>query len=951
MTGDVTSVGNATSIAAGVIVDADINASADIAVSKLAAVTASRALTSDVDGKVSASATTSTELGYLSGVTSAVQTQFSNKIGTALTSGQMLVGNVSNVATAVTPTGDVTISNAGVTAIAAGVIVDADINASADIAVSKLAAVTASRALTSDVSGKVSASSVTSTELGYLSGVTSAVQTQIGARELTANKGAVSGYCPLDSNAKVATTYLPDSILGALKYQGTWNASTNSPAIPAAGAGNLGHFYVVSVAGVTNIDGIADWEIGDWIVSNGTAWGKVDNSDKVSSIYGRTGAVTAQSGDYNTSQVTENTNLYYTDARARGSLTVTFTGSSGSGTYNSGTGALNIPTYTLAGLGGQPLDATLTALAGVTTSADQAIYATGADTFGTTSLTTFGRSLIDDVDAAAARTTLGAEAAIASGTISQYWRGDKTWQGFSAAVRVSPLAGLSTATNAVISDTDTVLSSFGKLQKQVSDNLSTLSGHTSATTGIHGATSANTASTLVQRGASGEVAVGAVTSNADTFRLTTSKTPTSPSASGNTGDLAWDADYLHLSRATNTWERFRNETLEDTAYPSVTAASTHKEWARLVQRRALLNRNRAWSVVAYAHGATAVTGAYAGGVYSPTQNRIYLVPRDQASQTNWHYIDCATGNVVAYAHGITAVAGAYIGGAYSPIQNRIYFVPFAQANQTNWHYLDCATGSVVAYAHGATAVANAYIGGVYSPTQNRIYFVPFAQANQTNWHYLDCATGSVVAYAHGATTVANAYIGGVYSPTQNRIYLVPYAQANQTNWHYIDCATGNVVAYAHGITALASGCVGGAYSPTQNRIYLVPYAQANQTNWHYIDCATGNVVAYAHGITAVANAYIGGVYSPTQNRVYFVPYAQSNQTNWHYIDCATGAVVSYAHGATAVASAYYGGVYSPTQNRIYLVPRDQANWHYITHDTLDYLDKSFFGSSAISSTL
>ena len=138
-----------------------------------------------------------------------------------------------------------------------------------------------------------------------------------------------------------------------------------------------------------------------------------------------------------------------------------------------------------------------------------------------------------------------------------------------------------------------------------------------------------------------------------------------------------------------------------------------------------------------------------------------------------------------YAHGVTAVANAYAGGVYSPTQNRIYLVPFAQANRTNWHYIDCATGIVVAYAHGITAVASAYYGGVYSPTQNRIYLVPFAQANQTNWHYIDCATGTVVAYAHGVTAVASAYIGGVYSPTQNRIYLVPFGQANQVNWHYI----------------------------------------------------------------------------------------------------------------------------------------------------------------------
>ena len=55
----------------------------------------------------------------------------------------------------------------------------------------------------------------------------------------------------------------------------------------------------------------------------------------------------------------------------------------------------------------QPLDATLTALAGVTTAADELIYATGSDTFSTTSFSAFGRSLVDDANATTARATLG----------------------------------------------------------------------------------------------------------------------------------------------------------------------------------------------------------------------------------------------------------------------------------------------------------------------------------------------------------------------------------------------------------------------------------------------------------------------------------------------------------------------------------------------------------------
>jgi|TARA_B110000858_G_scaffold98601_1_gene113409 hypothetical protein len=61
------------------IVNADIKSAAAIAFSKMADLTASRALVSDGNGDVSVSAVTSTEIGYLDGVTSAIQTQLDNK--------------------------------------------------------------------------------------------------------------------------------------------------------------------------------------------------------------------------------------------------------------------------------------------------------------------------------------------------------------------------------------------------------------------------------------------------------------------------------------------------------------------------------------------------------------------------------------------------------------------------------------------------------------------------------------------------------------------------------------------------------------------------------------------------------------------------------------------------------------------------------------------------------
>ena len=54
----------------------------------------------------------------------------------------------------------------------------------------------------------------------------------------------------------------------------------------------------------------------------------------------------------------------------------------------------------------QPIDAGLTSISGLTTAADKMIYTTALDTYATTSLTTFGRALLDDADATTARSTL-----------------------------------------------------------------------------------------------------------------------------------------------------------------------------------------------------------------------------------------------------------------------------------------------------------------------------------------------------------------------------------------------------------------------------------------------------------------------------------------------------------------------------------------------------------------
>ena len=143
---------------------------------------------------------------------------------TTNTSGAALIGDGTNF-NPVAISGDLTIGSDGAAAIGSGVVVNADVNSSAAIAFSKMANLTINRALVSDGSGDVSVSAVTSTEIGYLDGVSSAVQTQLDAKQatitgsattidtesLTASRAVVS-----NSSQKIAVSDVTDTELGYL---------------------------------------------------------------------------------------------------------------------------------------------------------------------------------------------------------------------------------------------------------------------------------------------------------------------------------------------------------------------------------------------------------------------------------------------------------------------------------------------------------------------------------------------------------------------------------------------------------------------------------------------------------------------------------------------------------------------------------------------------------------
>ena len=182
----------------------------------------------DVSGAIAGQTATNISFTPSGGVSStnvqlAIQELDTEKLGTSLTSAYLYVGNGSNVATATAITGDVTISNAGVTSIAAGAVVNADINASAAIDYSKLASLTSGNIIIGSVSNVPTARAVTGDVTISNTGVTA-----IGAGVIVdadvSNSAAITGTKIVQGSTSVrGTVQLEDS---------TSSTSTTTAATP-----------------------------------------------------------------------------------------------------------------------------------------------------------------------------------------------------------------------------------------------------------------------------------------------------------------------------------------------------------------------------------------------------------------------------------------------------------------------------------------------------------------------------------------------------------------------------------------------------------------------------------------------------------------------------------------------------------------------------------------------
>ncbi len=373
------------------ILNSDISPTAAIDLTKLDALAAGAVVVTGPSGYLEVSTVTAAELSTLSGIDSDVQAQLNTKLTRTFDNSQLasqaandLLVATSNVAFGRLPVGP----NGSVLSVMSGVPGWSTVAGTGDVS-GPASSTDGAIALFDGISGKVvkeSLSGVTDTELGYLAGTTSDIQTQLDNKQaldadLTAiaaltgtgflartgagtyaersllggtgitvtnpagtagdpsisidftefsttqitegtNEyytdakvdayidtiaGVAGGLATLDGGGKIPGSQLPSTVMS---YLGLWAASTNTPTL-ANGVGDAGDVYLASDAGTVNFGaGPITFAQGDWAVYSGTVWQKSINSNAVVSVNGFVGTVVLTTAD-----VAEVTNLYYTDTR------------------------------------------------------------------------------------------------------------------------------------------------------------------------------------------------------------------------------------------------------------------------------------------------------------------------------------------------------------------------------------------------------------------------------------------------------------------------------------------------------------------------------------------------------------------------------------------------------------------------------------------------------------
>lgn len=301
------------------------------------------------------------------------------------------------------------------------------------------------------------------------------------------------------------------NVTGGLSYQGTWNALTNTPTLTSS-VGSNGNYYVVDVAGTTNLNGITDWQIGDWAIFNGSVWQKIDQSNLVTSVNGQTGAVTLIYSDVGAPSVS--------GTNATGTWGIGITGNAGTvtnGVYT--TGSYADPSW-LTSLATTKLSGTVT----------NAQLANSAVTINGSSVSLGGSVTVTATASNALTIGTGLSGASYNGSTPVTIAIDST---------VATLTGAQTLTNKTISGANNTLSNIGN--SSLTNSSVTFNGSTVALGGSATITAVNPNTLTIGTGLSGTSYSGAsavtIAIDSTVATLTGSQTLTNKTISGSSNTI------------------------------------------------------------------------------------------------------------------------------------------------------------------------------------------------------------------------------------------------------------------------------------------------------------------------------------------------------------------------------------------------------------------------------
>ena len=533
------------------------------------------------------------------------------------------------------------------------------------------------------------------------------IQTQnaLDLKENLINKNVAYGYAGLDNNGKVPLSLMPPIIGSSLLYLGTWDAHINQPQI-LNGIGDNGNYYKVSVSGTSSIDNINSWNIGDWIIFNGTKWQKIINNDLVSSVNSKVGNVIITKNDIGLNNVDNTSDFNKPVSNSVQNILDNKINILQSFSIN------NIPIINSNGMLSDSLynisDEIIT---------NYNIWSSNKIMYIINNKTEFNLPNFNFNN-------------FSYPSLRNY---------FSTSQSESKLFSFNN--NQLLNNNSYAGSVYSPYEDRIYFVPFNQTNQLHYIDCKNGSIQNIQISNLVQNAYIGGV-----------YSPNENKIYFAPYKQNNI------LHYIDCNLGIIIEYQFN--TNGAISYGAVYSPkqnriyfiphSSHNEWM-------YIDCNTG-SIIKYLHGLQILDNAYAGGVYSPTEDRIYFVP--YAQNNKFCYLDCSNTKPIEYISNVSINQNAYIGGVYSPTNNFIYFIPY---NQNQYiHYIDCNNNGIIGsipynnnnkyaggvyinkqiylipYENGILKYINtdnnqlynmdyvngSFFGGSYSPTQNRIYATP-----------------------------------------------------------------------------------------------------------------------------------------------------------------------------------------------------------------------------------